>query len=184
MLLSNLTTLVMATARITNPNVTDAEFNNWYNTVLLLDFMTNHNVSLGLRYKLVSARPQSRQYLALYKAHGDVPTNWTSNAKWDTPNAQDIGPDDVSIHLSSWKPIQTFEALREKRGRVPAGRPKIAMVVKIEAKEGGNEEVDEWYRKQVGRLGLLFRRQLTAANAFGYALRDPCIPARDTVHVG
>lgn len=143
MLLSNLTTLVMATARITNPNVTDAEFNNWYNSVLLPDFMTNHNVSLGLRYKPVSVRAQSRQYLAIYKAHGDVPANWPSNVKWDRPHAQGIGPDDVAIQLSSWKPIQTFESLREKRGQVPAGRPKIAMVVKIEPKEGGDEEVDE-----------------------------------------
>jgi hypothetical protein len=141
----------MATARITNPNVTDAEFNDWYNTVLLPDFMINHNVSLALRYKPVAnpVRPQSRQYLALYKANGNVPTSWSNGVAWKGIQTQDIGPDDVTIQLTSWNPIQTFESLREKRAQVPDGRPKIAMVVKIEPKEGGDEELDEWYRKQV-----------------------------------
>lgn len=155
MLLAGATTLTMATARITNPNLTHIEFNDWYNTVLLPSFMSNHNVSLGVRYKAVpnvnSSRPLTWEYLALYKTHEGAASS-VLNKKWTEQifGKQDIGPNDVTIELSSWTLIQTFESLREKRGQVPAGRPKIAMTVKIEPKEGGDEDVETWYRHQVG----------------------------------
>jgi hypothetical protein len=155
MLLSNITTLVMATARITNPNLTHTEFNEWYNTALLPEYMKNHNSSLGLRYKIVSgsARPPTWDYVALYKNHESAPSMETrEHTRHDIGPKRDIGPNDVTIEFSSWKPIHTFESLREKRNQVPAGRAKIGMIVKIEPREGGEEELEEWYHNQVSNV--------------------------------
>jgi hypothetical protein len=154
MFVANMTTLMMATAKITNPNLTDTEFNSWYNDALLPSFMTNHNASLGLRYKLApypaDPRPADWQYLALYKTHENATVSKSGEQVFPRGlEGRDIGPEDVAIEISSWTHVQTFESLREQKGEVPNGRPKIAMVVKIEPKEGGDAELDEWYRKQV-----------------------------------
>ena len=149
MLFSTVTALVTATAHVTNPNITDTEFNQWYNQILLPGFMEHQNASLGLRYKVlnspINTQPQPWEYLALYKTHGN--TSLSS----DFIVSRDITPDDVKIELTTWNPIQTFESLRQRRGNVPAGRAKFVFVVKLEPREGeqAEKEVEEWYRKQV-----------------------------------
>lgn len=143
------TTLVMETARITNPSVSHEKFNKWYNTVYLPDFMTTHNASLAVRYKVAPGPTTSWQYLSLYKIHQADKSSAIPKSNWDNSKKSDIKPNDVVLESTTWNQIQIFESLREKRGEVPNGRPKIAMVVKIEPREGGEEELEEWYRKQV-----------------------------------
>ncbi|KAF2651001.1 hypothetical protein K491DRAFT_682552 [Lophiostoma macrostomum CBS 122681] len=188
MFLANITTLMMATAQITNPNLTDTDFNSWYNTALLPLFMTNHNASLGVRYKLIpqptTPKPPEWQYMALYKTHEN--TTASPSIEDILPralNERDIGPNDVAIEISSWTHIQTFESLREKRGEVPAGRPKIANVVRIEPREGGDAELDEWYRKQhLDMLSMLpnYRRTTRYQSADGSKPRSLAVHEWDT----
>jgi hypothetical protein len=152
MLFSNVTTLIMSTARIINPNITATEFKTWYDTVYLPEFMSRHNASLALRYDvdLQSGIQSKWDYLALFRTHEKTSQALkSSDTGWSSNSAPRFGPSDVALELSFWTKIQTFNSLREKRGEVPPGRPNIVMVVKIEPKEGGEEELEDWYRKQV-----------------------------------
>lgn len=169
MLFTNVTTnLWLATAHLKNPNITTAQFNEWYNTQLMPLFMGNHNASLGLRYKYLGTRNTTNvpkfEYAALYKTNEDL--NATHNADLAALNLwhaarkhgdkRDIGPDDVAIELSTWRPIQTFESPRERKGNVPVGRPKVACIVRLEPKAGpeGEQDVENWYHYQVSPIAL------------------------------
>ncbi|KAF2466859.1 uncharacterized protein BDR25DRAFT_317121 [Lindgomyces ingoldianus] len=137
--------LVYVTSRITSPNLTASAFNSWYNNIHIPEILKSNTTSLVVRYKVI---PQSTSsippwhYLALYKT-SDVGS--ISNAA-----AQYLEAGMVEFHVDSWVPIQTFESLREKRGDVPKGRPKVQVPVKIEPATGeaGTQHVEEWYRKQ------------------------------------
>lgn len=166
MLGPNTTThLSLAFARVTNPNITTTQFNDWYNTQLLPAFMQNHNASLGVRYQFIPFGNATRDaankwdYVAVYKTHENATATLQNvvgsvdkeNGVFNGLEKRDIGPNDVTIELSTWKPIQTYESLREKRGNVPAGRPKVACIVRLEPREGpeGEKDVEDWYHYQV-----------------------------------
>lgn len=168
MLLANATApyLWLVFARLTNPTITDFQFNTWYNTQLLPSFMANHNASLAVRYKYIpfanSTRTPTWPYVAVYKTHEELNATAASatahifdlHHSGTTNGKRDIGPDDVAIELSAWTPVQTFESLREGRGDVPEGRPRVACIVRLEPAAGadGERNVEEWYRYQVGDL--------------------------------
>ncbi|KAF2471189.1 uncharacterized protein BDR25DRAFT_367930 [Lindgomyces ingoldianus] len=199
MLLTTATTqLMIATARVTNPNLTSSEFNNWYNSVLLPGFMENHNVSLSVRYKLIPPanvtvpKAPAWDYLTLYKAHPNVSSTSAAfmgravEGSGISFTKRDIGPNDVAIEITTWNPIQTFEGLREKKGQVPSGRPKVVVMVKIEPKEGGDNIVEEWYRKQhLDMLSMLpnYRRSTRYRSADGSKPRWLAIHEMDSTYM-
>ncbi|KAF2108322.1 hypothetical protein BDV96DRAFT_652890 [Lophiotrema nucula] len=192
MLAQNATQIVLASSRVINPNLTETDFNNWYNTVLLPGFMEHQNASLGVRYRATNRHNVSAsQYLAIYKTRS-APSSWSTEAVFSLAERtdagiakRDIGPEDVAIELSTWNPIQTFESLREKTGQIPPGRPKIVVVVKIEprAEDEDGTELEDWYRKQhLDMLSMLpnYRRSTRYRSADGSKPRWLAIHEQDT----
>jgi hypothetical protein len=159
------TSLLLAFTRLTNPAKDPSTLPAWYDENVRPTFTTTHNASLALGYTVLppvnaSNAPYKWTYLGIYKTS----ENTTLSTPITVPVVQsdgDIQPEDVEIEVSAWRPIQVFESLREKRGTVPEGRPKVACVVRIEPAAGNEAAVEDWYHYQVSRRLLLLIGRFT-----------------------
>jgi len=156
-----LTGLFMVLTRITNPAMTPEVFNKWYHEVHVRDILANNFATLGMRYGNYSMNmaPQvknssrSTEWLAVYKVPDFAAWN-NSEAFAKTPLNHSSFPDPVKpvttwteFNTSFWLPVQTFEGKSKA-----TARPKYVLMAKIEPPEGGDDDLDQWYRKQVGGL--------------------------------
>ncbi|OCK75655.1 hypothetical protein K432DRAFT_429260 [Lepidopterella palustris CBS 459.81] len=148
--------LLFVPARITSPALTDSVFNSWYNSHHIPDVLAGNLADIALRFK--SLDPTSKYpYLAVYRMpdvgffadpknmeripmhHAMLPEGKRCDEFADMPG---------KVYL----PIQSFEGGRELGGE----RGKVVFVVQLEPPEGGDEEIDEFYRKQhLDMLSLL-----------------------------
>jgi hypothetical protein len=160
--------LLLLQTRLINPNITSTAYDTWFTALLpRLTHAQHYNATLAVSYSPTSTDNASRpaageggswDHSALFKIppaklNSSVPITASMLISADGAgpvNAKrKIRPKDVEVSVSLWNPIQTFQGLREKRGTVPDGRPKVACIVKIEPKEGGDEELETWYHHQV-----------------------------------
>lgn len=147
------TSLILAFTRLTNPAKDPSALPAWYNENVMPAFAATHNASLAIGYTILppvnaSDAPYKWTYLGIYK----TTENTTLLEPVTVPVEKSDGniqPEDVEIQLSAWRPIQVFESLREKRGTVPEGRPKVACIVRIEPAAGNDAAVEDWYHYQV-----------------------------------
>jgi hypothetical protein len=150
--------LMMVTSRITDPALSPTVFNKWYSDIHVRDMINNKFASIALRYtnytlNSPSTSPSlslSSQYLALYNVPDinfiSVPGNMDK-----LPLASDMLPEKTkpittwsAWNFTYWLPVQIFE------GKAAATeRPKYVVVVKIEPAQGGDDDLDQWYRKEV-----------------------------------
>lgn len=150
------TTLLLAFTRLTNPSKDATKIPEYYNTQIMPSFAAAHNATLALGYTILppvnASTPSKWTYLAVYKTSANATVSAPRVEGGSRAGEGEIGPEDVETEVSAWSPVQVFEGLREKRGDVPAGRPGVACVVRIEPGEGdgkGEARVEDWYRFQV-----------------------------------
>jgi len=150
--------LMMVNARISNPVLTPEVFNKWYSDVHVRDMVANKFASIALRYSnytlgsngATPAFTVASNYLALYNTpdinfvsvpgnmeklplnHETLPTKTQPVTTWS------------SWVFTYWLPQQTYEG-----GGAATTRPKYALVVNIEPAKGGEDDLDQWYRKEV-----------------------------------
>ena len=151
--------LMMVNARISNPVLTPEVFNNWYSNAHVRDMVNNKFASIALRYSnytvgsggtAPAAFTLASNYLALYNVadvdfvtkpgnmdklplnHDSLPTKTQPVTTWST------------WVFTYWLPQQTYEG-----NSTATARPKYAVVVKIEPTKGGEDDLDQWYRKEV-----------------------------------
>ena len=153
--------LMLVTARITDRALTPTVFNAWYSDVHVRDMVSNRFASIALRYtnftspsggKPVDYLAPNANYLALYNVP-DVDFIAKPGTMDHLPLNHPSLPDKVNPvtkwsawTFTYWVPIQTFEG----KNTVATTRPKYAMVIKIEPAKGTDEDLDQWYRKEVG----------------------------------
>jgi hypothetical protein len=151
--------LMMVTARISNPVLSPQVFNKWYSDIHVRDMVDNGFATVALRYSnytanSTSASPDftvSTQYLALY----NVPdVNFISNpgTMSKLPLNSDMLPDKSrpvttwsTWNFSYWLPVQEFEG-----NGTTTGQAKFVLAAQIEPAQGGDEDLDKWYREEVG----------------------------------
>ena len=150
--------LMMVNARISNPVLTPEIFNKWYSDIHVRDMVNNKFSSVALRYAnytvgsggVMAPFTLASNYLALYNVadinfvtapgnmdklplnHEMLPTKNQPVTTWST------------WVFTYWLPQQTFEG-----NSTATTRPKYALVVKIEPAKGGEDDLDQWYRKEV-----------------------------------
>jgi hypothetical protein len=152
--------LMMVTARITDPAMTPTVFNNWYSNVHVRDMINNKFSSIALRYvNYTAANTQppvftmASNYLALYDVPDIAFTSSAANMA-KLPLNSDTFPDKTNPvmnwsqwNFTYWLPTQSFEGNSNA-----TARSKYVIVAKVEPAAGGDDELDQFYRKQVLRL--------------------------------
>jgi hypothetical protein len=150
--------LMMVNARITNPILKPEVFNKWYSEIHVRDMVNNNFATVAVRYSNYSADSASSsadftlstQYLALY----NVPDiNFIGNAgnMNKLPLTSDMLPEKnrpvttwSSWTFTYWLPLDSYEGKSNA-----TERPKCVIVEKIEPSQGGDEELDRWYKEEV-----------------------------------
>ena len=152
---------MMVTARITDNALKPDVFNKWYSDVHVRDMVTNNFATLAFRFANITAgaaQPanpanftSASHYLALYKVPDINFLTATPNAMSRLPLNHESLPDKSkpvttwsAWTFTYWTPIQTFEGKSKA-----TTRPKYVVMAKMEPAEGGDDELDQWYRKQV-----------------------------------
>lgn len=136
--------------------LSDADFNKFYNDEHVPDILSYGFSKLALRYK--NADPDSKAaYLALYPQDDVDNINSPATAKMmeECRYAKVLGGKDhhalIQYGVSAWSKIHTFEPYSQ-RGKSGEGRAKTLVAVMIEPAggdgAGGEEDLDAWYRKQ------------------------------------
>ncbi|KAF2841918.1 hypothetical protein M501DRAFT_998124 [Patellaria atrata CBS 101060] len=135
------------------PSLSHSNFNEWYDTVHLKDVLSPPGApTLGLRFKHIDPSA-AFPYLALYPLE-DLGYLQTDGPKTIPMTHELLGESgefskEVDAELRVYVKIQELEGVDLKDGR-----PKAVVIVHLEPAEGGDEELDEWYRKQVGAICL------------------------------
>jgi hypothetical protein len=143
----------MAYSRPTHPELSEEDFNKWYQTEHLPAIVKCGMSDLILRYKNVD-RKAKYQYLALYRLPDAENAN-NPDMLLCIPNESQLLPgkvkgtkggaylDIMDLDMVSYKRTQTFE------GQIPhSGRAQAISTAAIEPAAGTEAEFDEWYRKQ------------------------------------
>ncbi|OCL11910.1 hypothetical protein AOQ84DRAFT_313094 [Glonium stellatum] len=139
--------LLFVSTRISFPELTDEVYNKWYDSIHVVDVLKSGLADLALRFKNVD--PEAKKtYLAVYRVP-DVSRLQDQAIKDQIPPTSDMLPgsgdfnDLVELDIKAFVPIQAFEGQGMKKGR-----GKGLLTVLMEPAEGGDDELDEWYRKQ------------------------------------
>ncbi|KAH8893088.1 hypothetical protein GQ53DRAFT_805884 [Thozetella sp. PMI_491] len=150
--------LMMVTAKISNPVLTPAVFNNWYSNIHVRDMVNNKFASLALRYTnysigqtvpIESTISLASHYLALYNVP-DIHFLQVPGAMDHLPLAHESLPDKTrpvttwsDWVFTYWLPLQTFEGTSNA-----TAQPTYILVEKIEPAQGKDDDLDKWYRTE------------------------------------
>ncbi|KAI1636196.1 hypothetical protein F4809DRAFT_641754 [Biscogniauxia mediterranea] len=130
----------------------DELFNRWHNDEHVPGVLATGQTRLGLRYK--NADPSSTlPYLALYPVEDSAAPE---NAKLLAGPRQslllscDDARDLVSFDLRALEKTQTYEApgRSSSGGDDAGGRPKTLLCVGLEPRDGGEDDLDAWFREE------------------------------------
>lgn len=150
--------LMMVAAYITDPALSPTVFNNWYSNIHVRDMINNKFASIAIRYiacnsSSISATPNflpSSKYLALYNVPDIDFVNEPGNMD-KLPLASDMLPDKTqpvmawsSWDFTYWLHVQSYEGKS-----IATERSKFVVMNKIEPARGGEDDLDQWYRKEV-----------------------------------
>lgn len=152
--------LMFIGSKITDPNVSDADYNKFYNEEHLpgvLAFFKKHGIdnAFALRYRNVTNSHAYMPYLALYP----VP-----DAQWilspdqkrlteDTKKSKILGVDNIwehmDFHLRPYEKIQNYEGFEDgpKTGK-DRGRTLVYVGMEPGPSEEQEKDFEDWYRKQ------------------------------------
>lgn len=145
--------LMVVYSRPTAADLSEEDFNKWYQTEHIPDIVKCGLSDLVLRYKNVDKKARF-QYLALYRLPDSEKVNDPETMSCIPLTSQLLPgkvkgtkggayPDIMDMDMINYKRIQTFE------GPVPhLGRALAISTAAIEPAAGTEAEFDEWYRKQ------------------------------------
>ena len=152
--------LFTAFMHIVNHTMTPQVFNHWYEDIHMPEGISANVSNLVLRYtNYTIGQPEadvssySTQYLSIWKLN-DL-NDWNSTSKRaKMPRSNALFPDGgkenmlvttwVDLKSSVWRPIQRFDG-RSNMTDTPA----FIIVSKTEPAKGREDDLDQWYRKQV-----------------------------------
>ena len=130
----------------------DELYNRFYNEEHLPDVLATGDTKLALRYK--NTNPESKMpYLAIYPLDdaGYFQTDKLKKLKDDTRISKVYGDKDrgeyIEFGLRPYEKIQTFEGFEQEQ-KSGKERGQTIVCVAMEPAEGGDDEFDEWYKKQ------------------------------------
>ncbi|KAI9813064.1 MAG: hypothetical protein M1827_004284 [Pycnora praestabilis] len=138
--------LFWVNSRVTSPKLSAETYNKWYEEEHIPELVATSGIKSGFRYKAVDPK-EKNPFLAIYPlkdiAFPDsdefkaVPTE--SKTLPGSGKVFDLADFDVRVY----EHLQSFE-----RPNAKPGRALCLMSAAIEPAEGGDEEFDEFYRKQ------------------------------------
>ncbi|KAF2434392.1 hypothetical protein EJ08DRAFT_693431 [Tothia fuscella] len=130
------------------PYLSLENYNKWYTEAHIEDAISCGLADLAIRYK--NTNPDAKwPYLCVYRLP-DLEKLSDEKLMGSIPTKHELLPDGKSwsevmdAKGSAYRVLQKFEGWGEKEG--PRG--KALRTVMVEPAEGGEEEFDEWYRKQ------------------------------------
>jgi hypothetical protein len=144
--------LAVAKTNIKHPELTDETFNEWYTNEHIHHVVDSGLSDLAIRYKNLNPKAKY-QYLAVYRVP-DVAKfadeKLRASIKTDSQLLPGKEPGtkggtwmDVTEHdILAYETIQSFEAPNGQEGRGKG-------IVTVEVEPGDDDDLDDWYRKQV-----------------------------------
>jgi hypothetical protein len=145
--------LLIVLSKPTHPELTDAQFNDWYSNEHIQDMVTSGVTDLVLRYKNSNSSAKL-PYMALYrlpdvaklsdqKIMGSVPAT-SLKLPGKTPGSKGGAYKDImNMETRAFRRTQTFEGQLEKTGRA-----KALVTSAMQPADDGDADFDDWYRKQ------------------------------------
>jgi len=126
----------------------EESYNKWYSKAHIQDVTKSGLSDLAIRYK--NTNPNAKwPYMCIYRLP-DVAKLQDATVKDSIPQTHELIPDGkpwtsvIDVDMRPFLLLQKFEGQRILEG--PRG--KALRTVMVEPAEGGDEEFDEWYRKQ------------------------------------
>jgi len=140
--------LLYALSKIKDPSLSEDNYNDWYSNHHIHHVVDAGLADLAIRYK--NTNPNAKwPYLAIYRMP-DVAKMQDEKVMGAIASKHDLIPNGQTWMEALEADIRPFVLLQKFEGQVPKEGPrgKALRTVLVEPAEGGDEEFDEWYRKQ------------------------------------